>query len=138
MYTLGKVQPPKEESQDSAWPRVWHTSQKDGVEVQLKLPEHVKTMKNLTGVPHKIDSGPVHKLACENTPVRPSKIPRIVAKQADNRIQESPIHKDNPGEIMGRELAKRARLASYSTSGCKGQCPKAGWSIDQYCEACHG
>jgi hypothetical protein len=109
---MGNAQPPKGEGRDIAWPRESHQSQK-----RLVLCEGLR-----------------------GELPRPTKIPRIVSKQPD--IQRDPscrtLRSDNPGDRGSDQQAKRPKVAHVSTSRCKGLCPKVGWSIDQYCEACHG
>ena len=41
----------------------------------------------------------------------------------------------NPVEITSRKRLKQSMQSSFR---CRGDCPTTNWSIDQYCERCHG
>jgi hypothetical protein len=109
---MGSVEPSAKAGPDDAWPRGLHPRQ--------------QSLDQLAG---RMGIYP-----------RPLKIPRIVSLQADDRRSTccSIGFHDKPGDLGCDTLTKRARVEPKYIARCKGQCPKTGWSIDQYCEACHG
>ena len=70
---------------------------------------------------------------------RPNQIPRVAAQLACGSSSSlSSLKRSNPGNLGDNIPSKQPRNVVGGTFKCKGVCPTAGWSIDQYCEVCHG
>jgi hypothetical protein len=77
--------------------------------------------------------------------------PRPLTSTSSSSHSYRPGNAGNPGEehilitrgsleTLGAPPPKRARTVRVdrSTPACRGSCPKVGWAIEEYCEACHG
>ena len=47
-------------------------------------------------------------------------------------------HHEGPAKLRVMNPTKRARIHSPNLVRCRGNCPITNWTIDQFCEICHG